>query len=227
MPSFSHDAARSRSSRCTRMRHATRTIELMIGCAVRHAVRCRARGSRDIHRCRAHPRLGLGGAGLHRGRHDASARLLRGHRPIRASRSSAIPKPPEGADVVHHGVDVRQSRPQIRRRCARDELAAVIRETAARGGRVLIPAFAVGRTQELVYDLHVLARGGRDSGDPDLHRQPARDRHDVGVRDASRGLRSGEDLVTNGRRTCSDSSSCTTRVTSRSRRRSPERTARW
>jgi metallo-beta-lactamase family protein len=41
---------------------------------------------------------------------------------------------------------------------ARDHLARVIRETAARGGRILIPAFAVGRTQELVYDLQVLAR---------------------------------------------------------------------
>jgi metallo-beta-lactamase family protein len=41
---------------------------------------------------------------------------------------------------------------------ARDHLGRVVRETAARGGRVLIPAFAVGRTQELVYDLQVLAR---------------------------------------------------------------------
>jgi len=41
---------------------------------------------------------------------------------------------------------------------ARTHLARVVRETAARGGRVLIPAFAVGRAQELVYDLHVLFR---------------------------------------------------------------------
>lgn len=41
---------------------------------------------------------------------------------------------------------------------SRDHLARVVRETAARGGRILIPAFAVGRTQELVYDLQVLAR---------------------------------------------------------------------
>ncbi|MBL0938844.1 MAG: MBL fold metallo-hydrolase [Gemmatimonadaceae bacterium] len=44
---------------------------------------------------------------------------------------------------------------------AREQLARVVRETAARGGRVLIPAFAVGRTQELVYDLHQLRREGR------------------------------------------------------------------
>jgi metallo-beta-lactamase family protein len=44
---------------------------------------------------------------------------------------------------------------------AREELGRVVRETAARGGRVLIPAFAVGRTQELVYDLHQLQRSGK------------------------------------------------------------------
>ena len=44
---------------------------------------------------------------------------------------------------------------------AREHLARVVRETAARGGRVLIPAFAVGRTQELVYDLHALLKEGR------------------------------------------------------------------
>lgn len=44
---------------------------------------------------------------------------------------------------------------------AREQLARVIRETAARGGRVLIPAFALGRTQEVVYDLHALWRADR------------------------------------------------------------------
>lgn len=44
---------------------------------------------------------------------------------------------------------------------AQDELAQVVRETAARGGRVLIPAFAVGRTQELVWHLHQLHADGR------------------------------------------------------------------
>ena len=43
---------------------------------------------------------------------------------------------------------------------ARAQLAKVIRETAARGGRVLIPAFAVGRTQEMLYNLHSLRREG-------------------------------------------------------------------
>ncbi len=41
---------------------------------------------------------------------------------------------------------------------AKEHLARVVRDTAKRGGRVLIPAFALGRTQELVYDLHELWR---------------------------------------------------------------------
>jgi len=40
---------------------------------------------------------------------------------------------------------------------AEDRLFDLIRETYARGGKVVIPAFAVGRTQELVYSLHRLA----------------------------------------------------------------------
>lgn len=69
------------------------------------------------------------------------------------------PQPPTGADAVimestygnrdHESVDG-----------ARAHLARIIRETAARGGRVLIPAFAVGRTQELLYSLHSLLHEG-------------------------------------------------------------------
>lgn len=43
---------------------------------------------------------------------------------------------------------------------AKAHLAKVVRETASRGGRVLIPAFAVGRTQEILYSLHALVREG-------------------------------------------------------------------
>lgn len=41
-----------------------------------------------------------------------------------------------------------------------EELERVIREAYKRGGNVLIPAFAVGRTQQLVYTLHQLAATG-------------------------------------------------------------------
>jgi metallo-beta-lactamase family protein len=38
-----------------------------------------------------------------------------------------------------------------------EKLAAVVGKTAARGGKIIIPAFAVERTQELVYFLHLLS----------------------------------------------------------------------
>jgi metallo-beta-lactamase family protein len=40
------------------------------------------------------------------------------------------------------------------------ELARVIRETVARGGKVIVPSFAVGRTQELLYSIAVLTHQG-------------------------------------------------------------------
>ncbi|MBC7238078.1 MAG: MBL fold metallo-hydrolase, partial [Chloroflexi bacterium] len=39
---------------------------------------------------------------------------------------------------------------------AKGKLKRVVTETFARGGKVIIPAFSVGRTQEIVYDLHRL-----------------------------------------------------------------------
>ncbi len=44
---------------------------------------------------------------------------------------------------------------------AEDRLGEAVRKTAARGGKVFIPAFAVGRAQELVYSLHQLWRSER------------------------------------------------------------------
>jgi metallo-beta-lactamase family protein len=42
-----------------------------------------------------------------------------------------------------------------------DELVTVIKDTIKRGGKVIVPAFAVGRTQELVYALNQLEHEGR------------------------------------------------------------------
>ncbi len=42
-----------------------------------------------------------------------------------------------------------------------DRLGEVVKRTAARGGRVIIPAFAVGRTQTVVYFLHQLISAGK------------------------------------------------------------------
>jgi metallo-beta-lactamase family protein len=69
------------------------------------------------------------------------------------------PKPPEPADIVliestygnrlHTGVDVLSA------------LATVISRTASRGGMILVPAFAVGRAQELMYAIRLLKDAGR------------------------------------------------------------------
>jgi metallo-beta-lactamase family protein len=71
------------------------------------------------------------------------------------------PEPPGGpidtlvieatyADRKHESFDDAEAR-----------LAAAVQRTAARGGKVLIPAFAVGRAQELIYSLHRLSREGQ------------------------------------------------------------------
>ena len=44
---------------------------------------------------------------------------------------------------------------------AADKLAEVVNRTAKRGGRIVVPAFAVGRTQQLVLLLHELANARR------------------------------------------------------------------
>jgi metallo-beta-lactamase family protein len=70
------------------------------------------------------------------------------------------PQPPEGADVViMESTYGNRDHPPVEDMRAR--LGEVVTATAKRGGRVLIPAFAVGRTQEIVYDLHILVRAGK------------------------------------------------------------------
>ena len=46
-------------------------------------------------------------------------------------------------------------------RLVEDELAEIVVETHSRGGRLIIPAFAVERTQEVIYSLHRLKNAGR------------------------------------------------------------------
>ena len=70
------------------------------------------------------------------------------------------PAPPSGADAVimestygnrdHAPVEDAQAR-----------LATIVSETAARGGKIMIPAFAVGRTQEILYELRQLVHDRR------------------------------------------------------------------
>ena len=78
------------------------------------------------------------------------------------------PDRPILVDPEHHpGVDVlvlestygdRLHRPGEE---AERELVEIVERTVARGGRLLVPAFAVGRTQELVATFHALCEAGR------------------------------------------------------------------
>ena len=68
--------------------------------------------------------------------------------------------PPGGADVViMESTYGNRDHPSVAD--AKAQLAEVVSDTAARGGKVMIPAFAVGRTQEIVYELHELTRAKR------------------------------------------------------------------
>ncbi len=49
-----------------------------------------------------------------------------------------------------------------------EDLAKIIDETMARGGNVIIPAFAVGRTQELLYFIREIKDRGLVKSDPDF-----------------------------------------------------------
>jgi len=65
---------------------------------------------------------------------------------------------PEGADYLimecTYG-DKLHNDPQL----AYEELRGVVSRTVQRRGKVIIPAFAVGRTQDLVYNLHMMMEG--------------------------------------------------------------------
>lgn len=49
---------------------------------------------------------------------------------------------------------------------AEERLGDLVRRVAGKGGKILIPSFAVGRTQELIYSLHQLFRAGKIPGVP-------------------------------------------------------------
>lgn len=51
---------------------------------------------------------------------------------------------------IHEGVDIR-----------RDAIENVVEDTVKRGGVLMIPAFALERTQQLLYELNALVEGGR------------------------------------------------------------------
>ncbi|HOK78531.1 MAG TPA: MBL fold metallo-hydrolase, partial [Verrucomicrobiota bacterium] len=69
--------------------------------------------------------------------------------------------------VAVHDVDFLQiestygGRLHTARASAREEVGRLVRETIDRNGLVIIPAFSVGRTQQIVYELHQLTDAGQ------------------------------------------------------------------
>ena len=71
------------------------------------------------------------------------------------------PEAPTGLDyVICESTYGDEDRPPVTRRVRREHLAAEVRAAQARGGALLIPAFAVERTQELIVDLVDLMERG-------------------------------------------------------------------
>ncbi len=71
------------------------------------------------------------------------------------------PQAPTGLDyVLCESTYGDEDRPPVTRESRRQHLAAEVREAKARGGALLIPAFAVERTQELIVDLIDLMERG-------------------------------------------------------------------
>jgi metallo-beta-lactamase family protein len=140
------------------MRHAVRTMDLMVGVPYNRAFDV-VPGVRATYIDAGHI-LGSASVALDCTENGKTRRLVFSGDIGRSGLAIVRdPTPPQGADALimestygnrdHESVEG-----------ARAQLAQVVRDTAARGGRVLIPAFAVGRTQEMIYALHGLAREG-------------------------------------------------------------------
>jgi len=140
------------------MRHAVRTMELMVGVPYNKPFDV-VPGVRGTYVDAGHI-LGSASVILDCTEGDVTKRLVFSGDVGRSGLAIIRdPAPPTDADAVimestygnrdHESVDG-----------AKAHLAEAIRRTAARGGRVLIPAFAVGRTQEMLYNLNSLQREG-------------------------------------------------------------------
>ncbi len=96
--------------------------------------------------------------------------------------------PVEGADVlIMESTYGNRTHPPYRKRSR--SWQRIVNETLNRGGSLLIPAFAVGRTQQLVYSLHKLISSGAIPEPADLCGQPPGHPHHRHLPPASRGLR--------------------------------------
>jgi len=82
--------------------------------------------------------------------------------------NKAFEPDPDGPCCFDHVICERTYGDRVRERQTleqrRDALAQVINAAGAKGGNLVIPAFALERTQELLLDIALLSRGGRIGG---------------------------------------------------------------
>lgn len=74
------------------------------------------------------------------------------------------PAPPQADYAVIESTYA--DRTHLKERGYADQLASIIRETLDKGGNLVIPAFAVGRTQELLYYLRIIKENNMVPGHP-------------------------------------------------------------
>ena len=141
--------------------------------------------------CRAHPRLGLDrGRGRGRQRATRAPAVLRRSRAGREGRSTASPTRPRAsttssAKSTYGGRDREDYTLEGRREALEREINAAL----ARGGNLVIPAFAVERSQELLHDIGSLIERRRDQARTRLPRLPARPQGDRGLQAIRRHVR--------------------------------------
>ncbi len=70
------------------------------------------------------------------------------------------PQPVDGVDFLQVE-STYGAREHVSPHRADEEVARLVKETVERGGKIIIPAFSVGRTQAIVYTLHRLIKAGQ------------------------------------------------------------------
>ena len=126
----------------------------------------RAWRRRRVHQRRPSARLGVRARHARRARRFSSAAISDGT----ADRCCPIPLPIDRADVllVESTYGDRLHEPDDHG----DRLAAIVNAAVARRGKLIIPAFAIGRVEEVIYWLKRLEDEKRDPGLARLRRQP-------------------------------------------------------
>ena len=82
------------------------------------------------------------------------------------SQGAAFPRQPVDVLIMETTRGGVAREPNYSRESESDRLAEAIRKTHARGGSVLIPIFAMGKTQEILMTLHLLKKQGRIGSAP-------------------------------------------------------------